>query len=149
MLNYSIPALTVLSYTHVQKKPNLLCSGCGSACGTLTSANGTLSDGSGSLSYSNSASCEWLITQLGAVKITILFNEFSTQPDRDFVRVFQCIDKYCSQQQQIAQLSGTYPVVQSVTSSTGFLKVTLTTDSSSSYDGFTASWTSVRACFCI
>ena len=129
---------------HTQKKVNLQCTGCGSACGVLTNAIGTLHDGSGAASYSNSANCEWLIAPAYATRIMLRFTEFSTQPTADPVRVFQCTDIYCTQQQQLAELSGTYPVTQSATSNTGFIKVAFTSDSASSFDGFAASWTSVR-----
>jgi hypothetical protein len=59
------------------------------------------------------------------------------------VRVFQCIDVYCSHQEQIAMLSGTYLTIKVVTSVTGFIKVMFTSDGSVNYDGFTASWSIV------
>ncbi len=127
----------------MQRKVQLNCNGCGFACGVLTAATGTLSDGSGSLSYSNNSNCEWMIAPYGAVQITIEFTSFSTQPINDVVRVFQCSDVYCSQQQQLAELSGTYPVIQAAAAKTGYMKVVFASDSSSTYDGFTASWRSV------
>jgi hypothetical protein len=62
----------------------------------------------------------------------------------DIVRVFECTDIYCAQQQQLAALSGRYSTPQVVMSSTGFVKVVFTSDGSVNYDGFTATWTSVR-----
>jgi hypothetical protein len=110
---------------------------------------GTFSDGSGSANYLNNALCEWMIAPAGAAQITIQFTAFSTQPFNDVVRVFQCSDVYCSQQQQLAELSGTYPGVKTITSMTGYMKVVFTSDNSVNYDGFTASWSSVcQTCTC-
>ncbi len=81
--------------------------------------------------------------------VVLEFPEFSTQPLNDVVRVFQCSDMQCSQQQQLAELSGTYADVQSITSTTGYIRVTFTTDGRANYDGFSASWSSVivHVCF--
>jgi hypothetical protein len=88
-----------------------------------------------------------MIAPYGAVQITIQFTSFSTQPTNDVVRVFQCSDVYCSQQQQLAELSGTYPGVQTITSMSGYMRVVFTSDESVNYDGFTASWSSVSIFF--
>jgi hypothetical protein len=77
--------------------------------------------------------------------IMLQFTEFSTQPLNDIVHVFQCSDVYCTQQQQLAELSGLYSSVQNVTSGTSYMKVVFTSDSLGEYDGFTASWSTVRA----
>jgi hypothetical protein len=79
-----------------------------------------------------------------ALQITIIMTELSTQLNKDFVHVFQCSDVACSQQLLLAELSGVYTTPQDVTSSTGYMKVVFTSDSSVNYDGFTASWTTVR-----
>jgi hypothetical protein len=84
-----------------------------------------------------------MIAPPGAIRVTIRFTEFSTQLRNDVVRVLQCTDIYCSQQEQLAELSGTYPSVQAVTSATGFMKVAFTSDSSVIFDGFTAVWNTV------
>ncbi len=68
---------------------------------------------------------------------------FSTQPRNDVVRVFQCRNASCSEQQQLAELSGTYLDVQMVTSTTGCIKVVFTSDDFVHYDGFNATWSSV------
>ncbi len=68
------------------------------------------------------------------------------QPLNDVVRVFECSNAFCSQQQQLAELSGTYADVQSITSTTGYMRVTFTTDGSVNLAGFNALWTSVRVC---
>jgi hypothetical protein len=123
---------------------NYLCTGCGLNCGTLTAENGTFSDGSGSSNYPNNANCEWMIAPYGADSVTITFTAFSTQYTKDVVRVFECQDTSCSQSQQLAELSGTYPDIYTVTSLTGYMRVVFTSDGSINSDGFTASWNTVR-----
>jgi hypothetical protein len=85
-----------------------------------------------------------MIAPPAALQITIQFTAFSTQPINDVVRVFQCSDVYCSRQQQLAELSGTYLSTQVMTSATGYMRVVFTSDDSINQQGFTASWTSVR-----
>jgi hypothetical protein len=132
------------SFTHsCVSQVSLPCAGC-TSCKIHLAANGTFSDGSGSSNYLDSTSCEWLIAPPGALLITLSFTELSTQAGKDFVRVWQCTDIACSQQLQLAEISGTYSEPQVVTSTTGFMKVAFTSDASVAYDGFTASWTSVR-----
>jgi hypothetical protein len=75
--------------------------------------------------------------------ISLSFIEFNTQPGKDTVHVFQCVDVTCSQQQQLAELSGYYATPQTVTATTGFMKVVFTSDGSVNYEGFNASWTMV------
>jgi hypothetical protein len=112
----------------------------------MNDASGSFSDGSGTANYANNANCQWMIAPPGATRITLRFPEFSTQTRVDFVRVYQCTDVYCSQQQQLAELSGRYPVVQGLTSTPGFVKVVFTADGSVGFDGFTASWSTVYSC---
>jgi hypothetical protein len=83
-----------------------------------------------------------MIAPYGADSVTIKFSAFSTQPRNDIVAVFQCSDLYCSQNQQLAELSGTYPNIYTITSLTGYMKVVFTSDGSITYDGFVASWSS-------
>jgi hypothetical protein len=80
--------------------------------------------------------------------ITLQFTNFSTQPLYDVVRVFECSNAFCSQHQQLAELSGTYSDVQSITSTTGYMRVTFTTDGSVNLGGFNASWTTVCMLAC-
>jgi hypothetical protein len=119
------------------------CTGCTSACGLLVSKTGAFSDGSGSSNYPSNANCTWMLAPPAASVISITFTEFSTQPGKDLVRVFQCTDVGCSEQQLLAELSGTYLTTQNVTSASGYMKVVFTSDGSVNYDGFTASWITV------
>ena len=86
-----------------------------------------------------------MIAPPAASVISLTFNEFSTQPGKDFVRVFQCTDIGCSEQQLLAELSGMYSNVQGFASTTGYMKVVFTSDGSVNYDGFNAAWISVSS----
>ncbi len=125
-----------------QWQANYTCSGCRTPCGLLNAAQGTFSDGSGSSNYPNNANCEWMIAPYDADSVTIQFTAFSVQPLNDIVGVFQCSDLYCSQSEQLAELSGTHPNIHTITSLTGYMKVIFTSDGSITYDGFTALWSS-------
>jgi hypothetical protein len=121
------------------------CSGCGGTCGLFTAVSGNFSDGSGTSNYANSANCEWIIAPPMSTLINISFNELSTQTGKDFIRVFECTDVACSQQKLLAELTGWYFTPPYVTVTTGFIKVVFTSDATLSYQGFTASWTSVSS----
>jgi hypothetical protein len=132
--------------THIlmlQWQPSYPCSGCGSSCGLLQDLRGEISDGSGSSNYQDNANCEWMIAPAAASLITLRLSRISTQPGVDIIRVFQCTDIACSQQQQLAELSGSYFMPQAVTSTTGYMRVTFRSDGSVNADGFTAAWTTV------
>ena len=84
-----------------------------------------------------------MIAPLQASVVTLRFTELSTQSGKDFLRVWQCTDAACSEQQQLVELSGLYSTPQVVSSATGFMKVVFTSDLALNYDGFNVSWTSV------
>lgn len=58
-----------------------------SGSNTLTSPAGDLSDGSGRFSYYSGSRCIWKIQPPGAGSVTLFFDEFSTEPEDDFLRV--------------------------------------------------------------
>ena len=91
-----------------------------------------------------------MIAPPGALFITIQFTNISTQASKDIVQVFQCSDTSCTQQQLLADLSGMYAYKsnEAIISTTGFMKVVFTSDSSLNYDGFTALWSSVSMMLC-
>jgi len=140
---YTLPQTSVCLISSFLQT-NYPCTGCGLECGTLTAKNGTFSDGSGSSNYPNNASCEWMIAPYGADSVTIKFTAFSTQYTNDVVRVFECQDTPCSQNQQLAELSGMFPNICTITSLTGYMKVVFTSDGSITSNGFTALWNTVR-----
>ncbi|MCS7084567.1 MAG: fibronectin type III domain-containing protein, partial [Bacteroidia bacterium] len=55
----------------------------------LTAQSGTVTDGSGTSNYAGNSVCGWLIKpQFPADRIRIVFTQFNTQANRDFVRVY-------------------------------------------------------------
>ncbi len=125
------------------------CKGCGTACGLLTNSSGTITDGSGPSNYSDKSQCEWIIAQPSASLIKVTFSNFSTQPLNDVVQVFQCSTVDCWEQQQLAELSGTYQGSEGIISTTGYMKVIFLSDGSINSQGFAASWTSVWPTMCL
>jgi hypothetical protein len=91
--------------------------------------------------------CEWMIVSShvldGNPLVTFHFTNFSTQPQNDIVRVLECIDIWCLQHQQLAELSGAYFTTKVIASATGYMKVVFTSDGSINSNGFTGFWNSV------
>jgi hypothetical protein len=80
----------------------------------------------------------------GASYITVTFEaNFMTQKNADIVRISQCTSEDCTNSQLLAELSGTYSTPQVISSNTGFMNVTFTSDSSVTGTGYSASWVSV------
>jgi hypothetical protein len=117
-------------------------SGCG-YCGSYTTGSGTLSDGSVTWNYASNTTCEWMIV-VPSSSVTMNFYNVDTQAGKDFVRVWQCSDLACTQQLQLAEMSGLGVRDQIMTSTTGFMKVSFTSDASVNFEGFYGTWTSVR-----
>lgn len=65
-------------------------------------AAGTITDGSGNRNYHNSSICKYIIEPENASTITLSFNEFSTEPVNDKLRVYNLVN-----QQLIGEYSGT------------------------------------------
>jgi hypothetical protein len=147
MLVYTSGNTTYTWLCDVQISSNYPYAGCGAESGLLTAVNGILSDGSGPSNYRSHANCVWMIATSHGSVITLRFNQFNTQPHNDVVRLFQCTDAFCLQQQQFAQLSGTYPAQPIATSATNLVKVVFTSDSAGEFDGFRATWTTVSKSF--
>ena len=103
--------------------------------GFSTNIRGIFSDGDGD--YESRSHCEWIIS--ATTEISLRFTEFSTESGYDFVTVYRCASANCTDEQQIARLSG-----QSVsagtryTSSTGWMKVVFTSDDLQNGPGFKA-----------
>jgi hypothetical protein len=114
-------------------------------CGTFLGSSGTFSDGSGPADYSSGANCKWIISPTNAVQITITFRQLSIESGFDFVRIYECTDANCGRAQLLAELSGTYALSQSITSSTGYMAIWFTSDGSFTGPGFSASWTSLSS----
>ena len=97
---------------------------------TLTSSVVSISDGPGQ--YSNSQSCTWVITAAG--RITVQFTEFSTESTLDSVKLY---DGASTSSSLLGSFSGT-TMPAPVTSTSGSLTVTFTSDSSVLDNGFVA-----------
>ena len=106
--------------------------------------SGTFSDGSGyGNNYGNNEDCWWLIAAPGTDTISVSFSSFRTESGDDYVRIFRCDTAACETDstERIASLSGSSVSSSDVySSSTGFLKVTFTSDSSSTSRGFNGTW---------
>jgi hypothetical protein len=86
--------------------------------------------------------CTYLYIQGTGYQITISFTQFVTELNYDYVYIFSCTSSLCDSTTQLASFSGAFSP-PSVTSTTGFMYVRFTTDSSVINSGWSASWTSV------
>jgi hypothetical protein len=118
-----------------------LCTGCGASCQIFTAAKGIFSDGSPG-PYEHNSDCNWIIAPTAAGLVTITFTLVDTERDYDFIRVFTCTDINCefATRRLLAKLSGTQS--GSYTSTSGYMLIIFTSDTSISGGGFEASWTS-------
>lgn len=55
---------------------------------TLTDATGAIADGSGDFSYRNSTSCKWFLKPTNAVSLTLSFDNFNTESDKDRLQIY-------------------------------------------------------------
>ena len=120
------------------------CSGCvdssGSSSGTIRDDN----DGTGD--YGANTDCEWLIASNS--QISLSFTSFHTEKDYDYVYVESCSSSSCDSAVELAKLHGNSAnsdtsaadLSTTYTSSTGYLRVRLTSDDSLEYAGFSADW---------
>ncbi|NBW88860.1 MAG: hypothetical protein EBR51_02930, partial [Gammaproteobacteria bacterium] len=88
----------------------------------------------------NFESCWWLLAASPGVEIRISFHEFKTERSYDFVTISRCSDAECAQHTQILKHSGRMSAGSVYTSTTGFLKVSFTSDHSITDDGVLANW---------
>lgn len=117
--------------------PNSFCSGTTS----LTASIGTITDGSGSANYGNNSTCKWVIAPAGATQISLNFTTFNTEASYDFVRVYNGPD-------DTFPLLGTYsgstlPSSISTTAGVGAMCIKFTSDTSNTFSGWSANYTSV------
>ena len=117
---------------------------CGGSCGCVPSEreSGTFSDGSGDSNYDNNEDCWWLIAAEGEIRIS--FSSFRTENSlSDSVHIYECDTAACElgRRVEIARLYGAcVSLSDEYSSSTGFLKVTFTSDSYITSWGFTGTW---------
>jgi len=95
----------------------------------------TLSDGSGNWNYHDNTICRWWILPEGAASVTLFFTEFETEAGFDLLKIYDL-----QTQQLLAEYSGTYPggVPDPVTSPSGKMFLTWTTNSMNTAPGWTA-----------
>ena len=121
----------------IGNSPNSSCSG----TTNLNASSGTLTDGSGSANYDNNSSCKWVIAPAGATQISLNFTTLNTEASYDFVRVYNGPD-------DTFPLLGTYsgstlPSSISTTAGVGAMCIKFTSDTSNTFSGWSANYTSV------
>ena len=118
------------------------CSGSCSCPSAAAAQSGSITDGSGS--YSNGADCSWVISSVGS-SISISFSQFETESSSDRVVIYSCSSSdgatSCKSSSELASLSGS-SILSSLswTSTTGYMLVRFTSDSSVTYAGFVGNW---------
>ncbi len=105
---------------------------------TFTDDSSTFTDGSGSFNYQNLTSCMWEIIPDNADDVTLSFSQFDTEPDFDFVRIYDL-----ESQELLAEYSGHYDsnnLPAPVTSYSGKMVIMFYTNGSDNFDGWTAEY---------
>jgi len=129
--------------------PELLCQGC-DGCAYLFEPSGSFTEkvaypGTHGY-YSTYSDCRWVVSPSRGVNgAKITFSQFDTEPDQDFVYVYQCADKdfLCNPLTNtlIAKLSGTLEWDQYTWSSqTGIFLIDFKSDIYTEHTGFTLSY---------
>ena len=118
------------------------CSGSCSCPSPAAAQSGSITDGSGS--YSNGADCSWVIRSVGS-SISISFSLFETESSSDRLVIYSCSSSdgatSCEFSSELASLSGSsISSSRSWTSTTGYMRVRFTSDSSVTYAGFVGNW---------
>ena len=105
---------------------------------TFTEQSAIISDGSGSFKYHNSSGCVWEIIPENAETVTIEFTEFDTEPDFDYIKIFDY-----ESQELLAEYSGHYTsgnLPPPVTSYSGEMFVAFSSNGDINFEGWTASY---------
>jgi hypothetical protein len=105
---------------------------------TFTAATGTVTDNSGSLNYLNNMACEKLIQPSGGGTITLTFNEFNTEANYDYVRVY---DGSTTSATFLGAFSGT-SLPPTLTAKSGSMLIRFSTDGAVVAAGWRATYTS-------
>jgi hypothetical protein len=117
----------------------LTCSG-----NCLCAASNNISSGNiydGPTDYGSNTNCQWLISSSAVIELDL--TSLETEPCCDFVTINRCSSPSCSSTttEQVARLSSSLVSGSSTyLSSTGYLQVVFTSDSSVQAAGFSASW---------
>jgi len=121
-------------------KATVACSGSCSCPAAAAAQSGSITDGSGS--YSNGEDCSWVISSVGRSIISISFSQFETESGSDKVVIYSCSSSSCESSSELARISGS-SISSSMNwkSTTGYMRVRFTSDSSVTYAGFIGNWT--------
>lgn len=126
-----------------------------SFCSGTTTLNttdyGTISDGSGTNNYCNNSNCSWLIQPPNATSLTLNFTSFDLeQASSDGNSIYDVVEVYDGTSTS-ATLLGKFTgnnIPQSVSSTGGSIFVKFTSDISSTYQGWSANYTSTQNSYC-
>jgi len=100
----------------------------------LSDLTATISDGSGSFNYSNNAFCLWMIDPGVNEPLSLNFNYFNTESDKDILKVYDG-----ASQELLAELSGSYESApESVVSQSGKMILRFVTNSDVQDQGWEA-----------
>ncbi len=102
----------------------------------LVANSGSFTDGSGAKKYNSNSDCKWYIVPSGAGSITLHFNNFETEANKDILYIKKTTSPY----NILATYSGTtFP--NSVTFNVGQILVEFVSDYQNEYQGFDISYT--------
>ncbi|EKX34332.1 hypothetical protein GUITHDRAFT_147306 [Guillardia theta CCMP2712] len=114
----------------------LTCSGTCPCSPSVGVSSGSIT--TGPYFYSNNQNCVWMIS---GQNLRLRFTSLGTELNHDFVEIFSCSDPACSAPQSILRTSGSTLPSDELGSSTGYMKVTFTSDGYKTGPGFSADWT--------
>lgn len=104
----------------------------------LTASEGTFGDGSGRFLYRNGQSCRWTIQPPNATSITLNFENFDTEADKDMMKVFD----RAYPTTPLAVISGTYTTPpESVTAPSDGMMIMFVSNKSVRGQGWKVSYT--------
>jgi hypothetical protein len=108
---------------------------------TYEENSSAISDGSGNYNYHNGSMCMWQIIPTDAQSVTLTFSDFNTEANLDIVRIYDF-----ESQELLATYSGSYPSTSlpaPVTSYSGKMFITFSTNNNTNFQGWHASYTSI------
>jgi hypothetical protein len=108
---------------------------------TFEESSGVVSDGSGNYNYHNGSMCMWQIIPPQAQSVTLTFSDFNTESNLDIVRIYDF-----ESEELLATYSGSFPATSlpaPVTSYSGKMFITFSSNNSTTLEGWKASYTSV------
>lgn len=106
---------------------------------TLTTQSGNISDGSYNFNYHNNSTCMWNIEPVSGGSVVLLFNDFDTEENKDFVKVYDA-----ETSQLLGEFSGTYEpenLPEPIISPSGKMFVTFSSNATVTRAGWSADYT--------